>query len=58
VWGDGGIATTDSEALGGQVASAAQTHGLMNRDECAVFAYNSRLDTVQAEVAAPPAAEA
>jgi len=50
VWGDGGIATTDSEALADKLRLL-RNHGLMNRDECAVFAYNSRLDTVQAVVA-------
>jgi len=28
-----------------------RNHGLVSRDECAIFAYNSRLDTIQAVVA-------
>jgi dTDP-4-amino-4,6-dideoxygalactose transaminase len=50
VWGDGGIATTDSSELASQLRLL-RNHGLLNRDQCAVFAYNSRLDTVQAVVA-------
>ena len=50
VWGDGGIITTDSDELAGKLRLM-RNHGLINRDECAVFAYNSRLDTVQAVVA-------
>lgn len=50
VWGDGGIATTNSGELALRLRLL-RNHGLVNRDECAVFAYNSRLDTVQAVVA-------
>jgi dTDP-4-amino-4,6-dideoxygalactose transaminase len=50
VWGDGGIATTNSDELAAALRLL-RNHGLVNRDECAVFAYNSRLDTVQAVVA-------
>lgn len=50
VWGDGGIATTDSDELAARLRLL-RNHGLLNRDECALFAYNSRLDTVQAVVA-------
>jgi dTDP-4-amino-4,6-dideoxygalactose transaminase len=50
VWGDGGIATTNSDELAGKLRLL-RNHGLINRDECAVFAYNSRLDTIQAVVA-------
>jgi dTDP-4-amino-4,6-dideoxygalactose transaminase len=50
VWGDGGIITTNSEELAAKLRLM-RNHGLLNRDECAVFAYNSRLDTVQAVVA-------
>src|SRR5882762_5601715 len=50
VWGDGGIATTNSDELAAGLRLL-RNHGLVNRDECAVFAYNSRLDTVQAVVA-------
>jgi dTDP-3-amino-2,3,6-trideoxy-4-keto-D-glucose/dTDP-3-amino-3,4,6-trideoxy-alpha-D-glucose/dTDP-2,6-dideoxy-D-kanosamine transaminase len=50
VWGDGGLATTGSDELA-QRLRLLRNHGLRNRDECAVFAYNSRLDTIQAVVA-------
>lgn len=50
VWGDGGIVTTNSDELADKLRLL-RNHGLLNRDECAVFAYNSRLDTVQAVVA-------
>ena len=50
VWGDGGIVTTNSDELAGKLRLL-RNHGLINRDQCAVFAYNSRLDTLQAVVA-------
>lgn len=50
VWGDGGIITTDSDELADKLRLL-RNHGLVGRDECRVFAYNSRLDTVQAVVA-------
>lgn len=50
VWGDGGIATTNSEEIATRLRLL-RNHGLVSRDECAVFAYNSRLDTIQAVVA-------
>jgi dTDP-4-amino-4,6-dideoxygalactose transaminase len=50
VWGDGGIATTNSEELANKLRLL-RNHGLVSRDECAIFAYNSRLDTIQAVVA-------
>jgi aminotransferase EvaB len=50
VWGDGGYIVTDSEEMHEKLALL-RNHGLMNREECAVFAYNSRLDTLQAIVA-------
>lgn len=50
VWGDGGIMTTNDDALADQLRLL-RNHGLVGRDECKVFAYNSRLDTVQAVVA-------
>jgi dTDP-4-amino-4,6-dideoxygalactose transaminase len=50
VWGDGGIVTTNSEILANQL-KLLRNHGLVDRDHCAVFAYNSRLDTIQAIVA-------
>ena len=50
VWGDGGVITTNSEELE-QKLRLMRNHGLRNRDEVDLFAYNSRLDTVQAIVA-------
>ena len=50
VWGDGGIVTTNSDEYAAKLRLL-RNHGLLNRDECAVFAYNSRLDTLQAIVA-------
>jgi dTDP-4-amino-4,6-dideoxygalactose transaminase len=50
VWGDGGVAVTDSEEMYDRLVLL-RNHGLSNRDECDVFAYNSRLDTLQAIVA-------
>ncbi len=50
VWGDGGVVTTDSDELAYKLRLM-RNHGLRNRDECEFFAYNSRLDTVQAIVA-------
>ena len=50
VWGDGGIVTTNSEYLNKKL-KLIRNHGLINRDTCQEFAYNSRLDTIQAVVA-------
>ena len=50
VWGDGGIITTNSVDLSNKLRLI-RNHGLVNRDECIEFAYNSRLDTIQAVVA-------
>ena len=50
VWGDGGIITTNSDELAEQL-QLLRNHGLKGRDECVRFAYNSRLDTIQAVVA-------
>ena len=50
VWGDGGIVTTNSEYLNEKL-KLIRNHGLIDRDTCQEFAYNSRLDTVQAVVA-------
>lgn len=50
VWGDGGIITTSSDKLADELRLL-RNHGLVGRDECRVFAYNSRLDTIQAVVA-------
>jgi len=50
VWGDGGVIVTNDEALAKQLYLI-RNHGLIDRDNCAQWAYNSRLDTVQAVVA-------
>ena len=50
VWGDGGIIVTNNEKLANQL-KLIRNHGLINRNTCLTFAYNSRLDTIQAVVA-------
>lgn len=50
VWGDGGFLVTDDEAAREKLLLL-RNHGLLNRNECAEFAYNSRLDSLQAVVA-------
>ena len=50
VWGDGGIVTTSDSRLAERLRLI-RNHGLVNRDTCVEFSYNSRLDTLQAVVA-------
>ena len=50
VWGDGGFIVTDDEPARDRLMLL-RNHGLLNRDACAEWAYNSRLDTLQAIVA-------
>lgn len=50
VWGDGGIITTNSDEIANKL-KLMRNHGLKGRDECVLFSYNSRLDTIQAVVA-------
>ena len=50
VWGDGGIIVTDNQSLANKL-KLIRNHGLIDRDTCVEFAYNSRLDTIQAVVA-------
>ena len=50
VWGDGGIACTNSDELADKLRLM-RNHGLVGRDHCHMFAYNSRLDTIQAVIA-------
>lgn len=50
VWGDGGIVVTNSDKFADRLRLL-RNHGLKGRDECLNFAYNSRLDTIQAVVA-------
>jgi len=49
IWGDGGIITTDSEEIRDKL-QLLRNHGMINRDEYAFYAYNSRLDSLQAIV--------
>ena len=49
VWGDGGAIVTDSEETFEKIMML-RNHGLKNRDECVIFGYNSRLDSLQAIV--------
>lgn len=51
VAGDGGVMTTSSLELQQRLVRL-RNHGLKNRDEIDFFGYNSRLDTIQAVVAA------
>jgi len=50
VWSDGGMITTNSDEMD-HTLRLLRNHGLVNRDEVAVFGVNSRLDTLQAVVA-------
>ncbi|MDA9746847.1 DegT/DnrJ/EryC1/StrS family aminotransferase [Prochlorococcus sp. AH-736-M13] len=50
VWGDGGIVTTNNKEIAEKI-KLIRNHGLVNRDTCIEFAYNSRLDTIQAVIA-------
>lgn len=45
--GDAGVMTTDDDVLAEKLRQM-RNHGLRNRDESVFFAYNSRLDTMQA----------
>lgn len=49
VWSDGGLVTTNSEEVRDKLRLL-RNHGMVNRDEYAFYAYNSRLDSVQAAV--------
>lgn len=50
VWGDGGYIITDSPRMHEKLVLM-RNHGLVDRNECIEFAYNSRLDSIQAIVA-------
>lgn len=50
VWGDGGFIATNSGEMHDKLILL-RNHGLVNRNECSVFGYNSRLDSIQAIVA-------
>ncbi len=50
VWGDGGIITTNNKVIYEKL-KLMRNHGLISRDNCKIYGYNSRLDTIQAAVA-------
>jgi len=50
VHGDGGMLTTNNEDLYKKVLKM-RNHGLMNRNECEFWGWNSRLDEIQASIA-------
>lgn len=50
VWGDGGVVCTNTNKLA-KTLRLLRNHGLVDRDHTDIFAYNSRLDTIQAVVA-------
>jgi dTDP-4-amino-4,6-dideoxygalactose transaminase len=50
IWGDGGFIITQKQELAKKLYLL-RNHGLINRDTCKIFAFNSRLDTIQATVA-------
>ena len=50
VYGDGGLITTDDSNLYNRL-TCLRNHGLRNRDECEMWGFNSRLDTLQAAFA-------
>lgn len=49
VWSDAGMIVTNSASLAEKVALY-RNHGLINRDEVAIFGCNSRFDTIQAVI--------
>lgn len=49
VWGDGGLVVTNNINLYKKI-SLLRNHGLISRDDCRIFGYNSRLDSIQAIV--------
>lgn len=50
VYGDGGLITTNDSTLDTALRKL-RNHGLRNRDECEVWGFNSRLDSMQAAFA-------
>ena len=50
VYGDGGLITTDNKDLYERLRTL-RNHGLISRDECSEWGYNSRLDALQAALA-------
>ena len=50
IYGDGGVVTTNSCELANKIKTL-RNHGLINRDECITWGYNTRLDELQAAYA-------
>lgn len=50
VLGDGGVITTNSKELFDKIIRL-RNHGLVDRDHCEIWGYNSRLDEIQAAIA-------
>ena len=50
VLGDGGVITTNSDEMYDKIRKL-RNHGLIDRDHCEIWGYNSRLDELQAAVA-------
>ena len=50
VWGDGGVIVTNNKKIY-QKIKLLRNHGLVDRNNCKIYGYNSRLDTIQAAVA-------
>lgn len=50
VYGDGGMITTNDDGLAATLRKL-RNHGLINRDECEFWGFNSRLDPLQAAFA-------
>ena len=49
VWGDGGVITKKKKKIYEKL-KLMRNHGLINRNNCKLYGYNSRLDTIQAAV--------
>lgn len=49
VWGDGGVVCSNDDDFANKIRLI-RNHGLIDRDHCDIFSYNSRLDTIQAVV--------
>ena len=50
IWGDGGFIITNNKKLAKKLLLL-RNHGLVDRNNCEIFGFNSRLDTIQAAVA-------
>jgi aminotransferase EvaB len=50
VWGDGGIICTNNKKFAKKIILL-RNHGLVSRDKCVIYGFNSRLDSIQAIIA-------